>query len=136
MKNNTSYKINRYYSDGYTTLRNPSNYGGGFVVCNQEGKVLIHKKIQKQGFTNNEAELLGVYEVLKFCSPFSKVYTDSMNTYYWIKKGESKTRKDLYKILQHCKELKNEKYIEIKWKSREQNLAGIYIEKQQFENKL
>lgn len=134
MKENNKKDI--YFSDGYTILRNPSLYGGGFVICNQEGKILIHERIQKQGFTNNEAELLGVYEVLKFCAPFSKIITDSMNTYYWIRKGESGTRKDLNFLLQEAKRIKNEKYIEIEWKPREQNLAGIYIEKQQFENKL
>ena len=135
MLRNKSNKVSIYYSDGYTIMRNPSVYGGGYVICNEKGEVLKHEVVEKQGLTNNEAELLGVYETLKLCAPFSKIIIDSMTIFYWVRSGKPKARKDLTLICSEAKRLKEEKKIEIEWKKRDFNLAGIFIEKMQFENK-
>jgi len=123
------------YSDGYTILKNPSDIGGGFVIIGTK-KAFYEEEIKKQGMTNNEAELLGVYKALQIADKNSIIYTDSQNTMAWIKSGKPKARPDLKEICQQAKKLKAIKNIDIKWVPRDENDAGIYIEEQQYEEQM
>lgn len=116
-----------WYVDGYTDGKNPSDTGGGFVVF-KDDKHFITQHIDKNNFTNNEAELLGVL----FCSGIADdndtIFTDSMNTIYWVKSGKPKARPDLKEIVNMAKSMVSKKHLQIKFIKREQNLAGNYIE--------
>lgn len=124
----------KYYTDGFTLESNPSKKGGGYSILDENNTVIAVENIQKEGFTNNEAELLGVYHCLHLCEPGDSISTDSMNTIAWIKTKKLKkvARQDLLSIIIECKKLIEDKIINLMWEGREFNLAGIYNE----ENKL
>ena len=54
----------KYYSDGFTNGSNPSKTGGGYSIVDENNTLLVLEKIEKKGFTNNEAELLGLFLAL------------------------------------------------------------------------
>lgn len=117
-----------YYSDGFTIDSNPGSKGG-YTITDSSGKLLKTTIIKKNGFTNNEAELLGVYNCVKtFCVNGDTVITDSMNNIYWCKSGFSKTRLDLNGVISKCKKLIKKKNINLVWEGRDGNLAGQYNE--------
>ena len=118
----------KLYTDGYTLIGNPSPKGGGFTVLDENNKVLIHEKIEKEGLTNNEAELRGLLWALKESKTGDKISTDSSVIISWLRRGKTKARKDLTELIQECVKLKNEKNIELIWEGRDSNLAGIYNE--------
>lgn len=118
----------KYYIDGYTTEGNPSPIGGGFSIVDKYGTLLIRFPVKKKGFTNNEAELLGLSFCLKHhCERGDTISTDSMNTIHWVKRGKSKkARPDLNPVISEVKRLVDSLGIFLVWESREKNLAGIY----------
>ena len=117
-----------YYSDCFMRGSNPSEVGGGYTVLNEHNELIEEKRIYKQGFTNNEGELLGVVRALELARDKDEVYTDSQCIYYWLKNGKSKSRPDLLEMIKRGHQLSYEKDIKIVWIPREENLAGIYNE--------
>jgi ribonuclease HI len=124
------YNVNtmKYYCDGYTLDWNPSKTGGGYSIVDEHGSLLEHKVINKEGFTNNEAEILGILGTLEMCEEGDQVSTDSMCSLSWINKGSAKARPDLNPLLSKCKELLGEKRINLMWERRDFNLAGHFNE--------
>lgn len=120
----------KFYTDGFTKLKNPSPQGGGYTIINENNEVLVVENIDKVGFTNNEGELLGVWHALHLCGEFDVISTDSMNTIAWLRtnKLQKVARQDLLDIIKECKDLVAEKQVNIIWEGREHNLAGIYNE--------
>jgi ribonuclease HI len=122
-----------YYTDGFTIEGNPSSVGGGYTIVDEGGNLIETKVIKKEGFTNNEAELLGVLEGLKLCKPGDKIITDSMNTIYWIRSGNPKKRPDLKELCAEAKRLVEQKQVTVEHQPRALNLAGIYNEQRESE---
>lgn len=121
----------KYYTDGYTEIRNPSETGGGFTIMTEYEELLVTRRIEKQGLTNNEAELRGVVQCLRDCLPESTISTDSQNTISWLSsKKKCKARPDLQGLIDEGKYLKIDKKVNIIWEGRDFNLAGIYNEEQ------
>lgn len=121
----------KYFTDGFTELKNPSPTGGGYTIVDENGVLLRIENISKSHFTNNEAELLGVYNCLKdYCIEGDIVSTDSMNTIAWVrtKKLHKVSRKDLSDIIFECGKLIVDKKINLMWEGRDYNLAGHYNE--------
>lgn len=117
-----------YYTDGFTIGGNPSSVGGGYTIVDEHNNLIETRVIEKEAFTNNEAELLGVLEGLRLCKPGDKIITDSMNTVYWIKSGNPKKRPDLKDLCEEAKRLVEQKQVIVEHQPRESNLAGIYNE--------
>lgn len=118
----------KYYCDGFMIKSNPSPYGGGYTIVD-ENNVLIKREVVKQsGFTCNEAELLGILETLRLAEYNDKISTDSMCTLTWVNAGKSKARPDLNDKMLEAKNLKREKNINLMWEDRNYNLAGKYNE--------
>lgn len=119
----------KYYTDGWMMgSKNPSPYGGGFTITDEKGVLLEESTVKKTGFTNNEAEILGIQAALQYAEKGDTVSTDSMCCLTWVNTGKSKARPDLKELLAKCKQLKEEKEINLCWEAREFNLAGIYNE--------
>jgi len=119
----------KYYTDGWMMgSKNPSRYGGGYTITDDNGTLIKEREIKQSGFTNNEAEILGIFEVLKYAVTGDIISTDSMCSLSWVNAGKSKSRPDLNPMLFECKRLKFEKRINLLWEAREFNLAGIYNE--------
>ena len=116
------------HADGFCLLKNPSSLGGGFTVTDDLGVVLSRERIMKNNFTNNEAELLGVLKACELSEYEGIVVTDSMNTIFWTRKGKSKARPDLNEKIKRAKILIESKKLNLIWKKRDENLAGIYNE--------
>src|SRR3990167_9505470 len=56
----------KYYCDGFLLGNlNPSKKGGGYTIVDEIENIIHREVIKKENFTNNEAEILGIYEVLK-----------------------------------------------------------------------
>lgn len=118
----------KYYTDGYMIGGNPSSYGGGYTIVREDGQLIVRQEIQKNPFTNNEAEILGILNAIKYAKPKDQISTDSMCCLTWANQGKSKARPDLKELLQEVKRLKIEKNINLMWEGREFNLAGIHNE--------
>jgi len=119
----------KYYTDGWMMgSKNPSPYGGGFTVVDEDNELIKREEVRHQGFTNNEAEIRGIKFALEYAEKGDSVSTDSMCCLSWVNKGKSKARPDLFELLQECKKLKTEKGINFHWEGRDFNLAGIYNE--------
>jgi ribonuclease HI len=118
----------KYYTDGYTIQSNPSQIGGGYTIVDDNNELVLTKSIDKIGMTNNEAELLGMYECLLNCPEIETISTDSQVIHGWIVKGMRKKcpRKDLEPLVIKCRDLLREKRAKIIWEGRDDNLAGIY----------
>lgn len=120
-----------YYIDGYTIWSNPSETGGGYTIFDSNNNLIKTVEVLKEGFTNNEAELIAVNECAKLCEIGDTIITDSTNTIKWVSKKpnlKKKKRRDLYSIKLETFELIANKNINLVWKPREENLAGIYNE--------
>lgn len=138
----------KYYTDGFTFIKNPSDIGGGYTIVNENNILLKQETVSKVGFTNNEAELLGVYNGLLIAEEGSIISTDSKIIYWWIlnirklldkpnsKASRKRARKDLDEVKLGSNILATEKSISIIWEPRELNLAGIYNEEQEMESYL
>lgn len=120
----------KYYTDGFTLLKNPSPTGGGYSILDENGTVITVKNIKKEGLTNNEAELCGLVDCLERAEMYDEISTDSMNTIAWLrtKKLKKVARQDLLEIIKRGQQLIEEKHINVMWEGREVNLAGIYNE--------
>jgi ribonuclease HI len=117
----------KYYTDGFTLNKNPSPIGGGYTIFDTYGLIKT-VTIIKKGFTNNEGELLGLNECVKFADKMSTISVDSKCIISWVKKGKSKSRPDLTDIILETRNLIKDKNIFLIWESRDRNLAGIYNE--------
>ena len=117
------------YADGFNIQSNPSPVGGGYTITDEHGTVIKQETIYKSGWTNNEAELLGVLEALKLIDAGGEVYTDSMNTIRWVASGRPKARPDLTSQVKEAKDLISMKDIKLAFVPREENLAGLENER-------
>ena len=119
----------KYYCDGWMMgSKNPSPYGGGFTVVDEDKVLIVREDIFKEVFTNNEAEIRGIKFALEYAEEGDSVSTDSLCCLSWVRKGRSKARPDLYVLLDQCNDLFNQKKINLLWEAREFNLAGIFNE--------
>lgn len=116
------------YTDGFTFGPNPSSKGGGFTLTDEYGNQILRRTINKEYFTCNEAELLGVLEALEIAEDKSIVFTDSWNTIYWVRRGACKARPDLNEYALKANTLLINKGINLNWVKREENYAGILNE--------
>lgn len=119
----------KYYTDGWMMgSKNPSPYGGAYTITDDKGNIIKEEEIRKVGFTNNEADIWGILNALKYAKEGDIISTDSMCCLTWANAGKSKARPDLKEILDECRQLKENKSINLWWEAREFNLAGIYNE--------
>lgn len=121
--------MTKYYTDGYMIGGNPSKIGGGYTIVDENNNLIERKEIIQVNFTNNEAEILGILNAMKLAEYEDTVSTDSKCCLLWTNKGMSKSRPDLFPLIQECKTLLKEKNINLIWEGRDFNLAGIYNEK-------
>lgn len=126
----------KYYVDGWTMKCNPSPYGGGYTLANEIGEILeIGFKAEKK-FTNNEAELMAIYNALKRARRFDEIITDSntamcwvfKNSYWRVPSTKPTARPDLENIMKECGRMVIEKMVKITFQPREYNKAGIFNE--------
>lgn len=123
----------KYFTDGFLRgSKNPSPFGGGFTIVDEAGNLIERQEIIREGFTNNEAEILGILHALRICDSGDTISTDSMCCLSWANSGFSKVRPDLREILEECKILKFTKKVNLMWEGRDFNLAGIYNEDVQY----
>jgi len=114
------------------------------VLRNKKGQFIKGSKgpktVFKKGFTNNEAELLGVYNALKVAQKDDTVSTDSQIVIKWVLRGnrlpKKRKRKDLDSIKLECNKLMNSKKIKLIWEERSKNLAGIHNEYCELDNSI
>ena len=57
--------MTKYYCDGYTRGGNPG-INGGYSIVDENGKLIVHEVINRE-ITNNEAEILGIWDSLLRC---------------------------------------------------------------------
>lgn len=128
-----------FYTDA-STLNNGRPGQKTFIVITDEYGDLIKKKYVGN-YTINEGEALGVWYVMDKLIKDEQVvvYTDSKLVENWVKKGFSSkskatpvTKKAISLIQNYCVQTKSK----VRWISRDNNLAGILIEKSNFDYKL
>jgi len=115
------------YTDGYTIGKNPSLIGGGFVIMDEELKILCMQEIRKP-MTNNEAELLGILKATELAKNGDEIVTDSMNSLQWVMNRKCKARPDLKPQAQQAYINILEKKLKLVHRPRQENIAGNYIE--------
>lgn len=117
------------HTDGFVIGRNPSAAGGGYTLSDGNGKVILKRTITNlPKFTNNDGELRGIVHALHIAYDHDVVITDSMIALAWVKSGRAKARPDLDEICAYGQRLLHSKNIDLRWRPREDNLAGIHNE--------
>jgi len=119
----------KIFTDGYTIGSNPSSQGGGYVLTDELGQRIHREHILQSHFTSNEAELLGINKASQFASRGDEIYTDSQVAKAWVKLGDCKARPDLSDKAREAKENIEYKKLKVIQIPREENQAGIYIER-------
>lgn len=119
----------KLYTDGFLIGQNPSTIGGGYTVVDSTGIIVSQQTFKKSGFTNNDAELLGVLMAAAIGEPGGVISTDAMVITHWVRSGKPKARPDLTVLCQIAKKLIELKKLSLIWEPRELNLAGIENEK-------
>lgn len=121
----------KYYVDGFTKKSNPSKTGGGFTIVDENNKLVFRKNILQNGFTNNEAELLGCFDALNRAKNGDTIFVDSKVVISWITNPfrKKRAREDLDGVKLQCKKMLEKKKIRLIWEDRSKNKAGIYNEK-------
>ena len=56
----------KYYTDGFVDGCNPSDKGGGYTILDEEKNLIKQEYVEKRNFTNNEGEILGIYNQYRF----------------------------------------------------------------------
>lgn len=129
----------KYFTDGYLFLSNPSPIGGGYTIVDNDNWLVECVKINKIGFTNNEAELLGIYNTLKIANVGDVISSDSQITVNWVKQdklSKKRARRDLDHIKIAAHKLMIDKKINLIWEPREKNLAGIFNEERELDDSI
>lgn len=121
-------KGKKYYCDGFVIGQNPSPYGGGYTIVDEDNNLIRHEHVKKINFTNNEGEILGILNALRLAQQGDSISTDSMCCLSWANSGRSKARPDLNIYLTEVKTLLREKSLNLMWEGRNYNLAGLYNE--------
>lgn len=121
--------MTKYFVDGFVVGANPSEIGGGFTIVDENNNFISRKMMNKKGFTNNDGEILGMYFALKHCKENDTISSDSQTAIGWVNRTYSKSRKDLNTLLRACQMLMSEKKVTIIWEGRDDNLAGVFNEK-------
>lgn len=120
---------NVWHTDGFTLGQNGTTKRGGYTLF-KNGKFFNSSKAENwdKPYTNNQAELTGMWLAIMEAEPGDEIITDSMNTLAWIRSGKPKARPDLLVTARECKEILHHKKLNIYWAGREENLAGHYNE--------
>lgn len=119
---------NCFHTDGFVNGKNGETKSGGFSVYKNGRLLITTSRENRNGFTNNEAELLGVHYALQCADCGDEIVTDSMNTLSWVRSGNPKARPDLKIYAQESKNILHVKQINLYWRPREENQAGNYNE--------
>lgn len=127
------------YTDGGCSGNWSTNYKDRrmvWVVTDHFGDV-ISEESDNLGGSNNIAEILAIRDAVKYAVNTKQdaicIKTDSMIALHWIT-GSGKLGKHINdpertrKLLQEIKDLSKNIDVFVKWISREDNLAGHYIE--------
>jgi len=114
-----------YYADGGTKNNGRFGQQESFIcAADEEGNILFLEDIGDK--TNNEAELIAILRLLESTEGEIEILCDSQLAVHLVR-GEWKTHLLRLKlILNQIKKLNRQ--FEIKWISRNDNLAGIVLE--------
>jgi ribonuclease HI len=127
---------NVFFVDGFVKgTRNPSPFGGGFVIADRDGIEIEKVTLDTPNFTNNEGEVRAIIRALEMAQEGDEIYTDSQIAEIWVKSGKSKARPDLLSEIERGNILMHQKKVYIGWVPRDMNLAGKIIEAHQDYNK-
>lgn len=121
--------MSTYYIDGFTRWGNPTTEGG-YTITDKDGNILARKfvKSTQENITNNYTEFLALFYCLQnFCEVNDTVFTDSQNSIAWSSGHFNKKskRKDLIPLAQTINRLIKDKFINLAWIPREENIAGF-----------
>ena len=119
---------NCFHTDGFVNGENGKAHSGGYTVYKNGKRLVISEAKNFNGFTNNEAELLGVHYAIIVSQPGDEIVTDSMNTLSWVRSGNPKARPDLKFYAEECKKHLHLKKLNLYWRPRAENQAGNYNE--------
>jgi ribonuclease HI len=119
--------IGVWYSDGYLDGANGSATSGGYTVSDSFENITTGTIDRPGGLTNNEAELIACLEGLKLASNGDELVVDSTTIISWLNNfKKSSPRQDLLHLVEETRELLHKKKINLYWRPRDENLAGIY----------
>jgi ribonuclease HI len=114
----------KYFTDGSGTNGTTSSY----CVLSENGDVITHVTIPGNA-TNNEMEYRAMIEALNICKDNDIIFSDSQLIVYQLT-GVYKIKEPRLKILaMEAFEIMKNKKVKIEWLRRENNIAGIFLEK-------
>ncbi len=119
-----------YYVDGF--MHGQPTHSGGFTVVDEDNVLRVRRimKTPARPWTNNDAELWAVAGGVFLAGPDDTIYSDSeVMVKWWLPRRSSKTRKDLNELIITTAKEMERKSLTLLWVRREDNLAGIYNEK-------
>ena len=113
----------KIYSDGFA-----SHKRSGYLICDEQAKILLHKEYEPGTYTNNEAEYNGVLQAAMLAENYDTILTDSLlvvnQTYDRWKNIDNK----FIKVRNEIRSLLRDKKISLKWIERDLNYAGVLVD--------
>ena len=67
-----------YYSDGFTIYSNPSKFGGGYTIIDENNILIKREVIKRSWFSNNDGEFLGLLEACRLAEENDTIIVDSL----------------------------------------------------------
>lgn len=122
---------NVYWCDGSTWMNGQEGQDSSFLV------MCPNSYIHREHIGNcsiNLAELKALEWVSEVCEEGALLMTDSLLCYRWInlKLKETKGNQHLLSTIRNIRQLKDTKNLTIEFIPREQNLAGLEVEREPF----
>jgi ribonuclease HI len=122
-------KLKRFHIDGAGAGPDGLNSGYAFVYLGTD----VQRVRRNDGMTNNQAEYQGLIAVLKYVAAGSHVLisTDSELVCKQFNGEYAVRNRTLNELLTTARQLISEKHlhVEVRWVSRDQNLAGRLLER-------
>lgn len=122
------------YCDGSTYLNGQPGQDSSFIVRKADGTFI---REHLGDFSINYAELSAIIRAFEVCDLGDTIYSDSNVCVNWVNYPYKRTKLNKYledKIL-YAQDLLHEKGLELKYVSREANLAGLELEENPFYGK-
>jgi ribonuclease HI len=101
----------------------------GYIVTDPDGNILKQEIFKAKKYTNNQTEYLAVIAACKLADFNDILYLDSQLVVGHSLRGWKQNCAQLIPLCNIVKSYIKQKNLKLRWVSRKENVAGIYVEK-------
>jgi ribonuclease HI len=115
----------KYFVDASCTKRRNC-----IAISDSQGNIIFFKRINTRKYTNNEMEYKAIIEGLSYANPNDRISSDAKICVEQIHNNFNTNAQNLIPLRDQAQRLlMTNPSVKLIWEKRENNLAGIYLEK-------